>query len=65
MPEVVDEGVTGFLVRTVEQAVEAVTRAADLDRAYCHARARQRFSAERMVTDYLSVYDRLIRQPHR
>ena len=65
MPEVVDEGVTGFVVHTVEQAVDAVTRASGLDRAGCRARARQRFGADRMVTDYLAVYDDLTRQPHR
>ncbi|KOX05580.1 glycosyl transferase [Micromonospora sp. NRRL B-16802] len=61
MPEVVDEGVTGYLVHTVEQAVDAVTRVVDLDRAACRARARQRFSADRMVTDYLAVYERVVR----
>ncbi|WP_184181050.1 glycosyltransferase family 4 protein [Micromonospora parathelypteridis] len=60
MPEVVDDGVTGFLVHTVDQAVDAVTRVADLDRAECRARAQQRFSADRMVTDYLAVYDHLV-----
>ncbi|MGC4745527.1 glycosyltransferase [Micromonospora sp. DT201] len=60
MPEVIDEGVTGFLVHTVGQAVDAVTRVAGLDRAACRARARQRFGADRMVTDYLAVYDQLI-----
>lgn len=62
MPEVVDEGVTGYLVHTVEQAVDAVTQVAGLDRAACRERARQRFGADRMVTDYLAVYDRLIRR---
>ncbi|MBQ1009423.1 glycosyltransferase family 4 protein [Micromonospora sp. M51] len=60
MPEVVDEGVTGLLVSTVDQAVEAISQAADLDRVKCRARALERFSAERMVTDYLAVYDKLL-----
>ncbi|MEU8252767.1 glycosyltransferase family 4 protein [Micromonospora inaquosa] len=60
MPEVVDEGVTGFLVSTVDQAVEAITRVAGLDRVECRARALKRFSADRMVTDYLAVYDQLV-----
>ncbi|MEV4823854.1 glycosyltransferase family 4 protein [Micromonospora sp. NPDC049274] len=60
MPEVVDEGVTGCLVHTVEQAVDAVTQAAGLDRAACRDRARQRFDADRMVSDYLAVYDHLV-----
>ncbi|SCL72796.1 glycosyltransferase family 4 protein [Micromonospora peucetia] len=65
MPEVVDEGVTGLLVQTAEQAVEAVGRVTSIDRAGCRARARQRFSADRMVTDYLAVYDDLTGQPER
>ncbi|MEU7934238.1 glycosyltransferase family 4 protein [Micromonospora echinofusca] len=65
MPEVVDEGVTGLLVRTAEQAVEAVSRVTSIDRAACRARARQRFGADRMTTDYLAVYDDLTRRPER
>ncbi|MEU1247880.1 glycosyltransferase family 4 protein [Micromonospora arida] len=60
MPEVVNEGMTGFLVSTVDQAVEAITRVAGLDRVECRARALKRFSADRMVTDYLAVYDTLV-----
>jgi glycosyltransferase involved in cell wall biosynthesis len=56
MPEVVDEGVTGFLVHTSEQAAAAVAQLDTIDRAGCRMRARQRFSADRMVTDYLRVY---------
>ncbi len=60
MPEVVDEGVTGFLVDTVEEAVAAVALVAGLDRAGCRARATGRFDAMRMVDDYLAVYDKVI-----
>ena len=60
MPEVIDEGVTGFLVHTVEQAVAAVAQIATIDRLTCRSRARQRFSAERMVADYLRVYRDII-----
>jgi glycosyltransferase involved in cell wall biosynthesis len=65
MPEVIDEGVTGHLVHTVEQAVDAVARVAAIDRAGCRARARQRFGADRMVTDYLAVYDEVTGRPQR
>jgi glycosyltransferase involved in cell wall biosynthesis len=60
MAEVVDEGVTGCLVETVAEAVPAVARATALDRAACRARAALRFSAERMVDDYLRVYENLV-----
>jgi glycosyltransferase involved in cell wall biosynthesis len=61
MPEVVDEGVTGFLVDTVPQAVKAVAGVTSIDRAGCRSRAAQRFSADRMVTDYLRIYRDLVR----
>jgi glycosyltransferase involved in cell wall biosynthesis len=60
MPEIVDEGITGLLVHTVEQAVTAVERIAAIDRAGCRARAMARFDAGRMVDDYLAVYEKLI-----
>lgn len=61
MPEVVDEGVTGFLVHTAEQAAVAVARIATIDRAGCRARAEQRFGADRMVSDYLRLYRDMVR----
>jgi glycosyltransferase involved in cell wall biosynthesis len=56
MPEVVDEGVTGFLAVDVASAAEAVGPASRLDRSAVSARAAARFSADRMVDDYLKVY---------
>lgn len=56
MPEVVDEGVTGFLVNNAAQAARAIERIDTIDRAGCRARVEQRFGADRMVTDYLTVY---------
>lgn len=56
MPEVVDEGVTGRLVSSVGEAVAAVEDIGAIDRGACRARATQRFSAERMVADYLRIY---------
>jgi glycosyltransferase involved in cell wall biosynthesis len=63
MAEVVDEGVTGYLVDgtpgggdPVTAAVEAVGRALELDRAAVRARAEQRFGVDRMVDEYLDVY---------
>jgi glycosyltransferase involved in cell wall biosynthesis len=60
MPEIVDEGVTGFLVPDAEHASAAVDRITTIDRAGCRTRARQRFDADRMVTDYLGVYTAIL-----
>jgi len=60
MPEVVDHGVTGFLVDGVASAAAAVESAAALDRAVIRSVAERRFGAARMVDDYLAVYERLL-----
>jgi glycosyltransferase involved in cell wall biosynthesis len=60
MPEILDEGVTGYLADGVPGAAAAVGRAVRLDRRAVHARAHARFGAERMVTDYLSVYETVL-----
>ena len=61
MPEVVDEGVTGCLVNDVGSAVAAVDRALRLDRTAVRRVAEARFSADRMVSDYVAVYESLLR----
>jgi glycosyltransferase involved in cell wall biosynthesis len=60
VPEVVEDGVTGFVVDSVEEAVAACARLDRLDRATVRARFEQRWSARRMAEDYLAVYQRLI-----
>jgi glycosyltransferase involved in cell wall biosynthesis len=60
MPEVVDEGVTGFLVHDVDSAVTAVEKAVSLDRSTVSAHAASRFGADRMVDDYLRVYKAIL-----
>jgi glycosyltransferase involved in cell wall biosynthesis len=61
MPEVVDEGVTGFLVHDVDSAVAAVEKAISLDRSRISARAASRFGADRMVDDYLRGYEKILK----
>jgi len=62
MPELIDEGVTGFLVGTPEAAVAAVERCSRLDRAAIRERAVTRFGQDRMVDDYLAAYRRLLEE---
>lgn len=62
--EIVEDGETGFLVETLEQAVAAADRAASLDREAIRARFELRFSAVAMARRYLDVYgDLLARRP--
>ena len=55
-PEVIDDGVTGYLVDGVEAAAGAVARLPDLDRAKVRARFDERFAIGRVAEDYLEVY---------
>lgn len=63
MPEVIDDGVTGFVVSGIEEAVTAVARAAVLDRLAVRARAQDRFTVDRMVDGYLEVYRSMLAGP--
>jgi len=56
VPEVIDDGVTGFIVDSEAQAAAAVERLALIDRARVRSVFEQRFTVERMAADYLSVY---------
>jgi glycosyltransferase involved in cell wall biosynthesis len=53
---VVKDGVSGFIVDTIEEAVAAVRLVADLDRAKVRAEFEHRFSAGRMARNYLDIY---------
>jgi glycosyltransferase involved in cell wall biosynthesis len=60
VPEVVEDGVSGFVVETVDQAAGVVARAASLDRANVRAAFENRFTIERTARDYLQIYQQLI-----
>jgi len=60
VPEVMEEGHTGFIVETLEDAVRAVRRVPELSRKRCREVFEKRFSAARMAHDYVQVYKRLI-----
>jgi glycosyltransferase involved in cell wall biosynthesis len=55
-PEVIEDGVSGILVRDVHEAVQGVARARSLNRAAIRRRFEQRFSAEVMAGAYLDLY---------
>jgi len=60
MPELIDHGVTGFLVDSVDAAVEAIDRVGEIDRAACRAAVAARFTVDRMADRYLDLYRSLL-----
>jgi glycosyltransferase involved in cell wall biosynthesis len=67
LPEIVDHGVTGFLVRDAREMADAIAACASLDRDRCRAVARARFSLERSIAGYFAAYEHLAagaRAPH-
>ena len=56
VPEVVDQGITGFIVEDLHQAVRDVPLALELDRRRCREQFERRFSATRLARDYLAIY---------
>jgi glycosyltransferase involved in cell wall biosynthesis len=62
VPEIVEDGVTGFVVEDETSAVGAINHLPRLSRAAVRQRFEQRFTGRRMAEDYLSIYRQLIRQ---
>ena len=60
MPELIEHGVTGFLVDTFEEAVEAIGRIGEIDRMACRRTVEERFTVERMADKYLALYERIL-----
>ena len=63
VPEIIEDGLTGFIVENEVAAVAAIERAARLPRGRIRRRFEQRFTSRRMAEDYLRVYDELAEQP--
>ena len=59
LTEIVEPGVTGFLVNDAREMAEALVMAEKIDPERCRAAARRRFSLDRMVERYFAVYQRL------
>ena len=60
MPELIEDGVTGILADGIDSALAGVIRAVSFDRAACRQAAERRFSAERMVDEYIDVYESVL-----
>jgi glycosyltransferase involved in cell wall biosynthesis len=64
VPEVIDDGLSGFIVHDEAMAIAAVDRLGELDRQTVRQTFDQRFTARRMAEDYLDLYEEL-REPRR
>lgn len=61
--EVIKDGVTGFIVKTVDEMVEAMKEVGKLDRKACRTWVEQKFSLEKMVAEYEALFLRLTKNP--
>ena len=65
MPELIKDGKNGFLVTTVDEAIDAVARIKGIDRACCRRRVEQHFTVDRMVEEYIQVYETILEKTKR
>jgi glycosyltransferase involved in cell wall biosynthesis len=59
LPDIVEHGVTGFIVRSSQEMAEAIRQADEIDPETCRRTARDRFSLEQMVNRYFALYREL------
>lgn len=61
VPEIIEPGISGFLVQNVDQAIDAIKNLSAIDRQKCRKAFECRFSDRRMAHDYLTIYERIIK----
>jgi len=62
VPEIIDHGITGFIVDSVDEAVAAIPLAEAIDRGTIRRRFEERFSVEHMARDYVALYGEVLRR---
>ena len=65
LPEIVEDGVTGFLVDDVEEMAAAMQRVGDISPAACRRRAERRFARQRMASEYFDLYRSMLQADRR
>jgi glycosyltransferase involved in cell wall biosynthesis len=65
IPEIIDHGVTGYICDNIGEMAQAVAGVSLIDRARCRDIFEKRFTVERMVKDYLGIYERMAAASHR
>jgi glycosyltransferase involved in cell wall biosynthesis len=63
VPEVITNGVSGFIVSDLQQTLESVEQVSSMDRAGVRKNFEERFTSSRMAREYLAIYDKTIAQP--
>ncbi len=63
LADIVKDGRTGFLVKSVAEMVQAIQAVSALDPAVCRTAAQERFSSRRMIREYFELYNRLLQAP--
>jgi glycosyltransferase involved in cell wall biosynthesis len=61
MPELIDNRITGFLVNNINEAIEAIQKLGIINRSHCSEIAKKRFSAQTMATNYLNLYQQILK----
>jgi glycosyltransferase involved in cell wall biosynthesis len=64
MPELIENGKSGFLVNNVDEAIETVARIEAIDRADCRRRVERYFTIDRMIDEYVHVYETVLEKAH-
>jgi glycosyltransferase involved in cell wall biosynthesis len=64
VPEVIDDGVTGFIVEDEAEALQAIQKLPQLDRRTVRTRFEARFSSLRMAEEYVRCYEALVANAH-
>lgn len=65
VPEVIRDGVTGFVVSDIEGACEAVRKLSSINRRTCRDEFEERFTSSRMSRDYVKIYERILKNETR
>lgn len=65
MPELIENGKNGFLVKTVNEAIEAIAHITDIDRTDCRRHVEKYFTVDRMVEEYIQVYETILEKTKR
>lgn len=60
MPELIKNRKNGFLVDSIDEAIDAVAKIEEIDRAYCRRHVERYFAIDRMVEEYMQVYETIL-----